>query len=227
MRGEVARGRATICSGGCARGDEADLAADARRLIAGEAGRRLGEAGLMAAIVDARGPDPRRQRRLRAPRRRAEGEAVAVEGTPLVDHLAALASGQFHFAAEGKAAPPLRIVQVPAGDGAESLSFFLLLDDVPGPRGEDETAHVHALLDSLPLGLALADGDGRFLFLNKVFRKAVGLAAERAAGLARRPRRRRGQGRGLRRGPPLRPRPAACRATSRCGSRPIPRSRWR
>ena len=33
------------------------------------------------------------------------------------------------------------------------------------------------MLDSLPLGLALADGDGRFLFLNKVFRKAVGLGA--------------------------------------------------
>ena len=33
------------------------------------------------------------------------------------------------------------------------------------------------LLDSLPLGLALADTDGRFIFLNKVFRKAVGLGA--------------------------------------------------
>ena len=38
--------------------------------------------------------------------------------------------------------------------------------------------------------------------------RAVGLGAERAPGLARRPRRRRGQGGGLRRGPPLRPRPA-------------------
>ena len=42
--------------------------------------------------------------------------------------------------------------------------------------GEDENAHIHALLDSLPLGLALADSDGRFLFLNKVFRKAAGLS---------------------------------------------------
>src|SRR5690606_25139048 len=32
-----------------------------------------------------------------------------------------------------------------------------------------------ALLDSLPLGLALADTDGRFTFLNQAFRKAAGL----------------------------------------------------
>jgi two-component system, cell cycle sensor histidine kinase and response regulator CckA len=158
------------------RGEAADLAADARRLIAGEAGRRMGEAGLMAAIVDSAGTILAANGAFAARILSPDGETVAVEGTPLVDHLSAAANGQFHFAAEGKAAAPLRIVQIPAGDGPESLSAFLLLDDVPGPRGDDETGHVHALLDSLPLGLALADGDGRFLFLNKVFRKAVGIA---------------------------------------------------
>jgi two-component system cell cycle sensor histidine kinase/response regulator CckA len=164
------------------RGEAADLAADARRLVAGEAGRRMGEAGLMAAIVDPAGTILAANGAFAARIVGPDGEAVAVEGTPLVDHLSASAGGQFHFTGEGKAAPPLRIVQVPAGDGPDSLSAFLLLDDVPGPRGDDETAHVHALLDSLPLGLALADGDGRFLFLNTVFRKAVGLGqSERPA----------------------------------------------
>jgi two-component system cell cycle sensor histidine kinase/response regulator CckA len=159
------------------RGDSADLAAETRRLIAGEAGRRMGEAGVMTAIVDAAGTILAANGAFLARAGGAEGEVRAVEGTPFVEHLAAGASGQFQFAAEGKAGPPLRIVQVPAGDGPDALSAFLLLDDLPGPRGGDETAHVHALLDSLPLGLALADGDGRFLFLNKVFRKAVGIAA--------------------------------------------------
>ena len=153
-----------------------DLAAEARRLLGGEAGRRLGESGLMLVMTDAEG-------RIAAANaafalRAAGEEGEPVEGTGLVEHLAASESGQFHFAAEGKAGPPLRIVQVAAGDAAESPSFFLLLDDIPGPRlGEDESAHIHALLDSLPLGLALADTDGRFAFLNKAFRKAAGLGA--------------------------------------------------
>jgi two-component system cell cycle sensor histidine kinase/response regulator CckA len=159
-----------------ARGGEDDLAREAKKLVSGEAGRRMGEAGLMSAIVDASGrilaANPAFALRAAGP----EGEGATVEGSQLVDHLAAHANGQFHFAAEGKAAPPVRIVQVPGGDRVDSFSVFLLLDDVPGPR-DDDAAHVHALLDSLPLGLALADGDGRFLFLNKVFRKAVGLTA--------------------------------------------------
>jgi len=159
------------------RGEETDLAGEVRRLIAGEAGRRMGEAGLMALVVDAGGAILAANAAFAGRTVAVEGEARPVEGTSLVDHLIAANSGQFHFAAEGKAGPPLRIAQVPVGDGPNALSAFLLLDDVPGPRGDDETAHVHALLDSLPLGLALADGDGRFLFLNKVFRKAVGLTA--------------------------------------------------
>jgi two-component system cell cycle sensor histidine kinase/response regulator CckA len=159
------------------RGEESDFAGEARRLIAGEAGRRMGEAGLMAVIVDSAGAILAANPAFAARTVAVDGEAKPVPGTALVDHIAAASSGQFHFVAEGRVGPPLRIVQVPAGDGPEALSAFLLLDDVPGPRGDDETEHVHALLDSLPLGLALADNDGRFLFLNKVFRKAVGLTA--------------------------------------------------
>ena len=159
------------------RADEDDVAREARRLIAGEAGRRMGESGLMVVAVDAAGTILAANGAFAVRAAGPEGEGAAIEGSPLVDHLTASPSGQFHFAAEGKAAAPLRIVQVPAADDQSAMSVFLLLDDIPGPRGDDENAHVHALLDSLPLGLALADTDGRFLFLNKVFRRTVGLGA--------------------------------------------------
>src|SRR5690606_15315979 len=55
-------------------------------------------------------------------------------------------------------------------------SFFVMMEDLASARiSEDESLHFHALLDSLPLGLALADTDGRFTFLNQAFRKAAGL----------------------------------------------------
>jgi len=159
------------------RADDDHLGKEARRLIAGEAGRRMGESGLMVAVVDSTGTIVAANGAFSVRAAGADSEGGPVEGSAFVDHLTASSGGQFHFAAEGKAAPPLRILQVPVSDDPSALSIFLLLDDVPGPRGDDENGHVHALLDSLPLGLALADTDGRFTFLNKVFRKAVGLGA--------------------------------------------------
>lgn len=157
------------------RAEGPDPIAEAKALLPGEAGRRLGDAGLMLVLADPGG-------RIIASNPgfalRATGdESERVEGTELVEHLAAGDSGHFHFAAEGKAGAPLRIIQIPSREAADAESFFLLLDDVPGARiGQDENAHIHALLDSLPLGLALADTDGRFAFLNKAFRKAAGLS---------------------------------------------------
>ena len=157
------------------RAEGPELTGESRRLLAGQAGRRLGEAGLMLVLADAAG-------RITAANSafalRATGdEAERVEGSELVEYLAAGENGSFRFASEGKAGAPLRIVQIPTGETAEAESFFLLLDDLPGARlGQDENAHIHALLDSLPLGLALADTDGRFAFLNKAFRKAAGLS---------------------------------------------------
>ncbi|HEX8640198.1 MAG TPA: response regulator [Allosphingosinicella sp.] len=159
------------------RADGPDVTAEAARLLTGEPGARLAEAGLMLVLAEADG-------RIGAAnplfvQRAAREESEPVVGTGLVDHLAATDSGQFQLAAEGKAGPPLRIVQIPAGDEAGSPSLFLMLDDVPGARlAGDENAHIHALLDSLPLGLALADTDGRFAFLNKAFRKAAGLSPD-------------------------------------------------
>ena len=70
----------------------------------------------------------------------------------------------------------MRIVQVPVADSRDPLTLFLLLDDSGGPGlGREDSASLNALLDFLPLGLALANVDGRFVYLNKAFRKAASL----------------------------------------------------
>ncbi|MGQ0660746.1 response regulator [Sphingosinicella sp.] len=161
------------------RATEVDPVAEGQRLLAGETGRRLDEAGIMLALTDG---DGRLHAATAGLAQRAAGESEPVEGANLVDFLWQSEDGAFRFAAEGKTGPPLRIVQIPTGEAPDSPSFFLMLDDMPGARvGEEGIAHVQALLDTLPLGLALADTDGRFVHLNAAFRKAAGLGAKETA----------------------------------------------
>ena len=158
------------------RSDEVDLLREAQRLIGGPAGQRIGEAGVMAALADADGNLVAANIAFIA---RAVGKAdAAISGTPLVSLIAVTEEGQFHFASEPKGAAPLRLVQIPVTEGTEPLTLFLLLDDPSGGRGRlgrEESESINALLDFIPLGLALANVDGRFVYLNKSFRKAVGL----------------------------------------------------
>ncbi|MFN3945508.1 MAG: response regulator [Allosphingosinicella sp.] len=158
------------------RADDLDIAREARRMIAGEPGRRMGEAGLMAVLTDGEGTILAANSAFAV---RAVGEeGGTVEGQPLVGFLAGADTGHFRFAAEGKGATALRIVPIALDDAGETLSFFLLLDESgEGLRGE-ENGNIHALLDILPLGLALADRDGRFTYLNKAFRRAAGLGPD-------------------------------------------------
>jgi two-component system cell cycle sensor histidine kinase/response regulator CckA len=181
LQGELYRAELREVSGHIvwrfARPAEADLPRDAERLLGGEAGRRLGEAGVMAVLTDEAGTILAANPAFAA---RALGEAGGgVEGSSLVSFLAGSDDGRFLFASEGKEGSPLRIVQVPVAESPHPLALFLLIDDAAAPRlGEDETANIHALLDSLPLGLALADRDGRFSYLNRAFRRAAALPAD-------------------------------------------------
>jgi two-component system cell cycle sensor histidine kinase/response regulator CckA len=155
-------------------GEDADLTGGACRLATGEAGLRAASAGLMLVVTDGAG-------RIRAANsvfaQRALGdEGDSIEGAGLAEHLIAGENGQFRFALEGRGGLPLRIVQIPLGDSVDSASLFLLLDEMTAVAADDETGtQIHALLDTLPLGLALADTDGRLAFVNKEFRKAAGL----------------------------------------------------
>ncbi|MGF1550670.1 MAG: response regulator, partial [Sphingomonadaceae bacterium] len=153
--------------------DEADLRAAARALLAGEAGERLGEAGVMAVLADCEG-------RIVAANavfamRAREGEPVA--GLSFAELLEQDDAGRVRLAADA-AGPPLRLVQVMLG--AEDLILFLLLDESGGMAGAlpARSENLEALLETLPLGLALVDRDGRFLFLNDAFRRAAGLDPE-------------------------------------------------
>ena len=154
-----------------------DLAAEAKRLIEGPAGLRIGEAGMMAVLIGAEG-------RVRSASRsfslRASGRPDGtVEGRDFVTLLETDANGAIRFVKEGVAGMPLRLLQIPLeADNPDSPTLIMLLDDdseshAPGQGGG--IAHIQSLLGILPLGLALADRDGRFLFLNDAFCRAVGL----------------------------------------------------
>jgi two-component system cell cycle sensor histidine kinase/response regulator CckA len=161
-----------------ARADDSDLAREAHRLLGGEAGQRIGEAGLMVALADVEGNLVGANRAFAI---RATGKPDAVlGGTPLTDLVEATEDGQFHFAQEGRAATPLRMVQVPVADQPNPLTMFLLLDDpaAMGRIGREGGASLNAMIETLPIGLALANVDGRFVQLNKDFRQAAGLARD-------------------------------------------------
>lgn len=156
-----------------------DLRAEARRLIEGEGGDRLGEAGIMVALVGGEG-------RIRAANRafvaRAAGRADApIEGRDFVTLLVSDREGVIRFAEEGGKGTALRLLQMPLEAGViDSPTLLFLIDDeyavsgrIGGPGGTG--SHLQTLLSMLPLGLALTDRDGRFLFLNDAFARAAGL----------------------------------------------------
>jgi two-component system, cell cycle sensor histidine kinase and response regulator CckA len=154
-----------------------DLAAEARRLIEGPAGIRIGEAGIMAVLIGAEG-------RVRSASRtftlRSAGRTDAlVEGRDFVTLLETDSEGAIRFVNEGRTGTPLRLLQIPIeADTPETPTLIIMLDEEGGgaTAGKGQgIAHIQSLLGILPLGLALADRDGRFLFLNDAFCRAVGL----------------------------------------------------
>ena len=148
------------------------LTAAARRME-GSVGQRLASAGVLAAVVDPKGavlaanalfherawPD----HRLRSPK---------------FSELVSAAEGdQMRLAAEGDAAPLLQAVHLPLNPSEEpSAGIFLLFDSHSTPNAA-YSSNLQALLDVLPIGLALVDRDGRFLTLNSAFSQAAGLKA--------------------------------------------------
>lgn len=153
----------------------ADLVGDARRLLESGAGKALGIAGVMGVLVDADGKmiaanQVFRHRALDTPQERIRSK----------EFTALLETGEdelLRLAREGEDGPPLRLVQVPLGaDGGEDPLLIFLLDDIAGPGQGADRHNIQALLGMLPLGLALAERDGRFLYMNSAFRRAAGLA---------------------------------------------------
>jgi two-component system, cell cycle sensor histidine kinase and response regulator CckA len=155
-----------------------DLALEAQRLIEGEAGSRLGEAGLMAVLLGSNG---RIMSASRAFILRGTGRFESdMEGREFVTLLESDTQNMIRFAHEGRAGTPLRVLQIPLNpEDSQSPTFVLILDEDNNGGGSIVNANVtsgmQVLMAKLPLGLALADRDGRFLFLNDAFCRAVGI----------------------------------------------------
>lgn len=163
-----------------------DTAEDFAALIAGELGAMLSRAGVESAIV---GPDGIIRAAAPGFAERAVGDRTAtLAGLEFVSQLRSDEKDMIYFAREGKRGPPHGLIHVPLNDPAEpgagaadkTASLMLLIEAGAALGGGDEvgaanaTPQLEALIGALPLGLAMTDRDGRFLFGNRAFLRAAG-----------------------------------------------------
>ncbi len=161
------------------------LAADVD--LAGPLGQMLSRAGIEAAITTSSGIICSVSNGFAE---RAVGDPKArLAGRDFVGFLRADDRDRIFFAHEGRSGTPQTLIDValtePAADGTppgedEPASLMLLIDSGVGIGSGWEGAaqagltQLDALLAQLPLGLAMVDRDGRFLFANEAFLRAVG-----------------------------------------------------
>lgn len=154
-----------------------DLVTEISRHLDGPAGRTLAQAGVMAALVSAEG-------RLRVAnqafllRALGEGDASHYAGRDVAPLLRLDDAGTLYFGREGERAPPVRLIQIPLVPADSHGPMLLaLIDEEIGvaDRGTAQT-YVETLLSLLPVGLAMVDRDGRFLYMNRAFVRAAGLS---------------------------------------------------
>ena len=143
----------------------------AGKRLAGTIGERLSAAGLLAALVDADGA-------LLAANRSFAGRALPLGGETdnlrFEDLVQFDEDGRVRLLADGETARPMQVVHIPADPREEQgAGTFLLVDAHDG--GSLDSADLQALLEILPIGLALVDRDGRFLTMNRAFRVAAGI----------------------------------------------------
>ena len=154
-----------------------DLVSEISRHLDGPAGRTLGQAGIMAALVNAEG-------RLRVAnhafllRALGESDATHYAGRDVAPLLRLDDAGTLYFGREGERATPVRLLQIPLipADSHGPMLLALIDEEVgAADRGTAQT-YVETLLSLLPFGLAMVDRDGRFLYMNRAFVRAAGLS---------------------------------------------------
>ncbi|MEO6716504.1 MAG: ATP-binding protein [Novosphingobium sp.] len=162
----------------------ADITAELAGQLEGKLGRALSQAGIAAAIVDPAGMITAASQGFAL---RATGDPqAAVVGKEFVSYLLQEEADRFMWAREGRQGTPLTLYYLPLTDAdapgdpdpAKTASLLLLADGgagLGGGGGETGTAapHLESLLAQLPLGLAMADRDGRLLFANAAFMRAA------------------------------------------------------
>ena len=155
--------------------------------LAGPFGKMLSRAGIETAITTANGI-------IRAvsagfAERAAGDERASLVGQDFVGFLRSDERDRIFFAREGRGGTPQTLVDISLVDSAErtepagpdeASSLMLLIDSGVGigsgfdSAAQAGVAQLEALLAQLPLGLAMTDRDGRFLFGNEAFLRSVG-----------------------------------------------------
>ncbi|WP_066658710.1 MULTISPECIES: hybrid sensor histidine kinase/response regulator [unclassified Sphingomonas] len=154
--------------------DAVDLTKQAQALVAGKSGDRLGQAGIMMALI---GADGRVRAANRVLRLRAAGDELAmIEGRDITRFLITDSRGTVRFEREGLSGTPIRVLEIPFLDGDATPMLVALLDEEYAPAqdmGAESSAHVRSLIALLPTGIALVGADGRFAFMNDAFVRAA------------------------------------------------------
>ncbi len=154
--------------------DAVDLTKQAQALVAGKSGDRLGQAGIMMALI---GADGRVRAANRVLRLRAAGDELAmIEGRDITRFLITDNRGTVRFEREGLSGTPIRVLEIPFLDGDATPMLVALLDEEYAPAqdmGAESSAHVRSLIALLPTGIALVGADGRFAFMNDAFVRAA------------------------------------------------------
>ncbi len=157
---------------------EPDYLTAASRRIAGSAGERLAAAGVLTVLVDGNGR-LLAANKLFADRALSNDEAGGGAGdAPFYANLVEAVDGdRVRLRAEGENGGVLRSIHVPLDpvhdDGGAATIHLIDQAEAPSSGG---VANIQALLDVLPVGLALVDRDGRFITANKAFRTAGNVA---------------------------------------------------
>lgn len=142
-------------------------------LITGRIGRAMSGSGVMAVAV---GPDGCVRAANAAFALRATGtDQVPLTGRSFADFVRMDEKGSVFFEREGRRGLPIRLLHVPLNAHDVEGSALLLAVDEDGAKVDRglALAHVEQLLSTLPLGLALVDRDGRFLFANDAFARVL------------------------------------------------------
>ncbi len=142
-------------------------------LITGRIGRAMSGSGVMAVAV---GPDGCVRAANAAFALRATGtDQVPLTGRSFADFVRMDDKGSVFFEREGRRGLPIRLLHVPLNAHDVEGSALLLAVDEDGAKVDRglALAHVEQLLSTLPLGLALVDRDGRFLFANDAFARVL------------------------------------------------------
>ena len=168
----------------------ADPVAEMVLLLDGKFGRALSQAGIAAAMVD---PDGKIRAASAGFALRAVGDGNALlTGQDFVSLLLQDDHVRISWARDGRKGAPLTMFYLPVADpdlpgepDPHTTPSLMLLVDAGTGMGSGAASesgasvpHLEALLGQLPLGLAMADRDGRLLFANPAFMRAAGKEGE-------------------------------------------------